>query len=160
MVLTRTLRATTLEEYEVALQHRTRVIRIKVSCLSNSYKQCNPLLQKPRGQCPGVSNFRSIHQKYPRKLQRLHNHCKPKNNTKLPNSIKKAHTKTKAPELTQTNTNKLLPTNPALTPNIKLLNHRRQLLFLQTLSQLSRYPSQIRQLYPPLPIRIKKIKRP
>ena len=86
------------------------------------------------------------------------------------NGITERHTPTLSPLRTkafpltrqslQTDPQKLLPINRPVPIQIKLLNHRRQLLLLQPLPQLPRHPSQIAQIDLPLPPLIEQFKRP
>lgn len=47
---------------------------------------------------------------------------------------------------TQTNTNKLIPTNRTIPIQIKLLNHSNQFLLLQPFSQFPSHPPQVTQI--------------
>ena len=91
----------------------------------------------------------------PSYLEKTTNSNASTNRISYPNS----HPSFSQENLPQAYPHKLLPPNPALAPNIKLLNHSRQFLLLQPLPQLPRHPPQIPQFNPALPIRIEQFKR-
>lgn len=69
-------------------------------------------------------------------------------------------TKRKARSIAQANANELVPTDTSFPSHIELINHSLQLLLLQPLTQLSRNPSQILQIYPSFRLLIEQVKRP